>query len=80
MLSGVYTWSISLSLSDKKNFRGLQERRLGRAEHQSEDESMDSEEEYGQSIAINVIVILSPLEAEVAGKAFFEQSNACDNS
>ena len=41
---------------------------------------MDSEEEYGQSIAINVIVILSPLEAEVAGKAFFEQSNACDNS
>ena len=65
-----------------KNFccRGLQERRLGRAEHQSEDESMDSEEEYGQSIAINVIVILSPLEAEVAGKAFFEQSNACDNS
>ena len=58
MLSGVYTWSISLSLSDKKNFRGLQERRLGRAEHQSEDESMDSEEEYGQSIIITISVAI----------------------
>ena len=67
--------------------RGLQERRLGRAEHQSEDESMDSEEEFGQSITsssstssssqsitITVIVFLSPLEAKVAWEAF------CDNS